>query len=369
MTGGATALLVRTTIVNDGTPDNGETFTLTATPTGGTAATGTATIKDDGTGDIFKTDGTTDPNASKNNDITVSSPTVNEASPYAVFTVTVTSGQNLSLALSNGTAVGGTTSPTDGTVDYGSTALEYSLDNGGTWTTYSGAFNATLTGGATALLVRTTIVNDGTPDNGETFTLTATPTGGTAATGTATIKDDGTGDIFKTDGTTNTTATKNDDRPLTIANVEVNEGAPYAVFVVSGAAGQLATLSLAAGTATGGGTDFGSASGTGLEYWDGSTWQTYTAGANVALNANGKLLVRTAITNDTVADNGETFELRATNTGGTTASGTGTIKDDGTGTIFTATPTGDTPGTDGSTVKNDDRPLSIANVEVNEGSP
>ncbi len=131
--------------MNDTTPDNGETFTLTVTPTGGTAVTGTATIKDDGTGDIYKSDGTTDGTAAKNNDITVSSPTVNEASQYAVFTVGVTSGQNVSLALANGTALGGTTVPTDGSVDYANNALQYSLDNGTSWLNYAGAFNATLT--------------------------------------------------------------------------------------------------------------------------------------------------------------------------------------------------------------------------------
>ncbi len=145
--------------------------------------------------------------------MTVSNVSVNEGSPYAVFTVTVTSGQNLALALANGTATGGIATPANGSVDYGSTALEYSLDNGLNWTPYTVSFNAALTNGATALLVRTTVVNDATLDNGETFALTATPTGGTAATGTATIKDDGTGDIFKSDGTTDPGAIKNDDRP------------------------------------------------------------------------------------------------------------------------------------------------------------
>jgi hypothetical protein len=51
-------------------------------------ATGTATIFDDGTG----TGGTNDDRAMSVNNITV-----NEASPYAVFTVTATLNQNLSL--------------------------------------------------------------------------------------------------------------------------------------------------------------------------------------------------------------------------------------------------------------------------------
>ncbi|MFN9911399.1 MAG: hypothetical protein ACK53L_02375, partial [Pirellulaceae bacterium] len=183
---------------------------MTVTPTGGVAASGTATIKDDGTGDIFNNNGTTNPTAQKNDDrsLSVSSPTVNEASPYTVFTVGLTSGQTVSLSLSNGTAIGGTTSPTDGSVDFTNNALQYSLDNGTTWSNYSSAFAATLTGGATNLLVRTPLVNDSVVDNGETFGLTVTPTGGVAASGTATIKDDGTGDIFNNNGTTNPTAQK-----------------------------------------------------------------------------------------------------------------------------------------------------------------
>jgi hypothetical protein len=198
--------LVRTPITNDSTPDNGETFTLTVTPTGGTAVTGTATIKDDGSGTIFTATGAIDNAAVKNNDITVNNLVVNEGSPTAVFTVTATVGQELTLALANGTATGSGT-------DYGALA----------WSTPSmvvlpgsltpALFNNALTGTGvtTGLLVRTPITNDSTPDNNETFTLTATPTGGTAVTGTATIKDDGSGTIFTATGAIDNAATKNND--------------------------------------------------------------------------------------------------------------------------------------------------------------
>ena len=127
----------------------------------------------------------------KNDDrvVAVTSPTVNEASPYAVFTVTGTAGQTVSLGLTAGTGTGGGT-------DFGSatatTNLQYSIDGGANWLDYSttGAF-ALPAGGS--VLVRTPINNDATPDNNEAFTLTATPAGGQAATGTGTIKDDGTG--------------------------------------------------------------------------------------------------------------------------------------------------------------------------------
>ncbi len=63
------------------------------------------------------------------------------------------------------------------------------------------------------LLVRTALTpeQEDIADNSETFTLTATNTGGTAAVGTGTIKDDGTGTIYNNDGTENTAAIKDND--------------------------------------------------------------------------------------------------------------------------------------------------------------
>ena len=331
----------------DAAADNGETFTLTATNTSGTAAVGTGTIKDDGTGTIFNNDGTPNTTATKDDDrpLTINSITVNEGSPYAVFEVSGAAGQLTSLALANGTTTG-------------LTGLEYSIDGGVTWTAYTSGTVALNSSGK--LLVRTPLTpeQDAAADNGETFTLTATNTGGTAAVGTGTIKDDGTGTIFNNDGTPNTTATKDDDRPLTVNSITVNEGSPFAVFEVSGAAGQLTSLALANGTTTG---------LTGLSYSTdgGTTWTAYTSGT-VALNGSGKLLVRTSLApeQEAAADNGETFTLTATNTGGTAAVGTGTVKDDGTGTIFNADGTPNTTAT-----KDDDRPLTVNSITVNEGSP
>jgi hypothetical protein len=71
---------------------------------------------------------------------------------------------------------------TDGTEDYGP-ALEYY--NGTSWVPYTANSFVQIPAGGTTLLVRTTIVNDLPSDNGQTFTLTATNTGNTAATGTA----------------------------------------------------------------------------------------------------------------------------------------------------------------------------------------
>jgi hypothetical protein len=67
----------------------------------------------------------------------------------------------------------------------------------------------------------------------------------------------------------------------------------------------------------------------------GLTWTPYTGG-EVVLPESGSILVRTPVINDSVFDNGETFQLVATTTGGERSAGTATLRDDGTGSIFTA---------------------------------
>ncbi|MGG6242578.1 VCBS domain-containing protein [Nodosilinea sp. AN01ver1] len=354
-------LLVRTTIVNDGTYEGTETFTLTATNTGGTGTTGTGTIVDDGTGIKYPgtvtggIPGTTTTALDDDRPLTVSSPTVNEASPYAVFTVGGVANQQVTLSLANGTAIGGT--------DYGP-GLEYW--NGTAWVSYTTNTLVPVSGNGT-LLVRTTIVNDGTYEGAETFTLTATNTGGTGTIGTGTIVDDGTGTKFPgtvTGGIPDTATTNlDDDRPLTVSSPTVNEASPYTVFTVGGVANQQVTLSLANGTATGG-TDYGPA----LEYWDGTAWVSYIANAPVGIPAGGTLLVRTTIVNDGTFEGAETFTLTATNTGGTGTTGTGTIVDDGTGIKYPGTVTGGIPDT-ATTNLDDDRPLTVSSPTVNEASP
>lgn len=302
--------------------------------------------------------------------ISVTSPTVNEASPYAVFSVGVTSDQNLSLALANGSATGGTTTPTNGSLDYGSNALQHSLDNGQTWTDYTAAFNATLTGGATALLVRTSIVNDTVPDNNETFTLSVTPTGGTAVTGTATIKDDGTGDIYKSDGTTDPNAVKNDDRPLTVtAYGPVNEASTYAMFTVIAVAGQGLSLGLENTPTT---LDNDATTTAFTMQWsvDGITW---TSGGTVpSVPASGTVFVRISITSesDVPFEGAETFALSANYiTGGThKASGIATIVDDGTGSLYSGELTNGQPNVQPDPLNDDRSILSIPDVSVNEQS-
>lgn len=248
--------------------------------------------------------------------VTVTSPTVNENSPYAIFTVTGSAGQSVALALSNGSATGGGT-------DYGSSGpanLEVSVDGGSNWSSYSGAVTFPAGG---SLLVRTPVIDDGIADSGETFTLTATAAADNAATGTATIDDQGGGIIFNPDGTADAGGIPTDDRAVTVNNPVVSEASPFAVFTVSGAAGQRVSLALQSGTATLG-VDTAAAS---LQYFDGAAWADYSG--PVALPAGGRLLVRTAVTPDNVYEGAETFTLTATAAGGTPAVGTATLKDDG----------------------------------------
>ena len=106
--------------------------------------------------------------------------TVNEGSPFAVFEVSARESQSVKLTLVQGTATAGS--------DY-INALEYW--NGSSWTVYTpGTFvkvpsdgDATANEAAT-LLVRVAIANDAPLDGGETFTLTATNTGGGSDVGT-----------------------------------------------------------------------------------------------------------------------------------------------------------------------------------------
>jgi hypothetical protein len=124
-----------------------------------------------------------------------------------------------------------------------------------------------------------------------------------------------------------------DNRPLSISSPEVNEASPHAVFTVRGEPAQRVTLSLVAGSATGGAVDFGN----GLQYSvdGGKTWTDY-AGGELMLPIDGQILVRTPVVNDLVLDSGETFSLVAQTTGGARFSGTATLRDDGVGTVFRA---------------------------------
>jgi len=365
-------LFVRTTIANDGVYEGPESFGLAATNTGGATAMGTALVLDDGTGTKYPgglsggNPVTETTSLDDDRTLTVSSPTVNEASPHTVFTVNGNAGQQVTLTLGNDSD-GATANATLGTDTAATATLEVWDAGTSAWVAYDAANKPVVPGssGTGNLLVRIGIVNDTPYEGAETLTLTAAyVAGGTKeATGVATIVDDGTGVKYPgtvTGGNPDTsTSGLDDDRALTVNNVTVSEASPYAVFNVGGAVGQSVTLALQGGTAT-----LGTDTGTTLQYFDGSNWQTYSGA--VAIPAGGNLLVRVAITNDSPYEGAETFTLRATNTGGSTFSGTGTIVDDGSSTnVFNANTNSATPAA--GTADDDRSAVTIDSPTVAEG--
>lgn len=402
-------LLVRTQIVNDHPYEYSETFTLAVDTVTAGHAVGTATIKDDGTGDVFHpTTGAKDPSADKNDDrapITINNPTANEASGYVVFDIQGKKDQVIDLALADGTATGaGLTGadPGDNAKDYENRLDQLQYWNGSSWANYVPANGITITDTNGALKVRVKIHNDTPFEGAETFKLTASDKNipATTATGIATIFDDGTGDIYdNTTGDKDTTTPKNDDRipvpptVITIDNPVVNEGSGYVIFTITtqNTTDKITKLTLADGTATSTGSNEGDVDyviGT-FEYWDGSAWQTYTndtdlsSGTPIAVQtngSNGELKVRVKINQDSLYEQSETFTLKVegkdvSNNDLTAATGTATIKDDGTGSIWEFTDPGNSPpvpndpSNPGSTPFDDDRILvKVDNPVVNEAS-
>ena len=305
-------------------------------------------------------------------ELSVNSPEVNEGSPFVVFNITGLADQLVTLSLANGSATGD---------DYGP-AIEYF--DGNAWVPYSEGSPVPI-GDNRQLPVRVAIVNDQFSEGAHDFTLTVSSDGTDSVVGTATILDNGSGAYWIGDATAPATPEElaaaeillDDDRPLAVTDVSVNEGSPFAVFAVTGAPGQLVVLDLADGTATG--ADYGPA----FEYFDGTEWVAYEPGSYIELptvpgpcvscgGVHGKVLVRTTIANDGTPDNGETFTLVASNTGGASFDGIGTILDDGGGNYWigdaTAPATAEELAAENIAL-DDDRPISIADIEVNEGSP
>jgi VCBS repeat-containing protein len=326
--------------------------TITYTPQDGFNGTDTLTLLSTDAEGLVDTDAvgiTVSPDARA---LTVTGTTVNEASAYALFTVGGASGQRVQLALSDVS----TTVRSDYTG-----VLEYY--DGANWQPYASGAWVSMPGAT--MLVRTAVLPDSASEGAEVLRLSAVNRASVAATGDTTLVDDGTGltyDGTVTGGAANSANTNlDDDRPLSVNNIAVNEASTHAVFTVSGTTGQVMTLALVAGSATAG-TDHGNA----LEVWDGAAWQPYGASATFT---SGTLLVRTTITNDGTFEGPETFALRATNAGGGASTGTATILDDGTGLKYDGNVSGGgTPVTTNTGLDND---LSVAVVgagPVNEAS-
>jgi hypothetical protein len=304
--------------------------------------------------------------------LSVNNISVNEGSPYAVFTVSGVSGQNVKLELTSGTATLGTDTHNAGT----NVSLQYY--NGSSWVDYTANSYVAIPDGGTTLLVRTVITNDSTYEGAEIFTLTATNTGGTSVIGTGTIHDDGTGNYYP-DNTTgnpyspteliNHNITLDDDRGIGVTSLgDVNENSSYAMFVVQSNAGQTLTLGLSNGTAT--------LSNETIQFsYDGTHWTTYYNSTLPIVPENGKFYVRNTIFSevDSSYEGSENFSLVVTNSVNTSISGRDStnIKDDGTGNKFTGNitdPTNNTPATNNITL-DDDRGITVSGLnDVSEGS-
>jgi len=371
-------LLVRTAVLQDTLNEGAETLKLIAKNSAGTAAEGTSTIIDNGTGSIYlagnqtftaDTSGTGYPTyLDDDRPISINNISVNEASPFAVFTVNGQSGQIVSLSMSSGTATFGT-----------DTANSYQIYNGSGWVDYTPNTNLTLA--SSTLLVRTAVTNDSTFEGQEAFTLAVTKQSSSKTVyGIGNIYDDGTGDVYldgNTSGSPDTSGTGypaalDDDRTIAIDSPTVNEASNIAIFTLTGNSGQTASLQLfndsINGTVTGKANVNVSQT---LKVWDGFQWINYDASNLPTFDSNGKIFVSVNIQaeQETTYEGSETFRLKATLTGSTKiAEGTGTIVDDGTGKKYDGTFTNGAP-TEITSSLDDDRSLSIADITVNEASP
>ncbi|MFO7629217.1 MAG: VCBS domain-containing protein [Prochlorococcaceae cyanobacterium] len=368
-----TELLVRLAVTQDDSPEGTESLNLIATNTGGTDFTGTSTINDEGQGDFYgpnNTDGL--PDAPGENGlpadlipdddrvIAINDVSVNEGSQFAVFTLTGAAGQLALLSLT-GASGNGSPDPAGGAADLrtGGNLPTIQVLSGTTWTNYDPLNPPALPAGGT-LQVRVDISAEQDPgvDGPETFKLVANTTGGTVSTGgNATIKDDGTGDIFSFDPNTGAPSSASgpgagfdDDRVLTVIGTNVNEASPYVLWTVGGADGQTVFLTLGAqGDSATPGTTPGPNTGdttTGLEVLVNNQWLPYNPVQPPTI-AGTQLLVRVAVNNDSTYEGREVLTLMATNTGGSSASAGSSISDDGSGSVFLPGNTSNTPNQPG----------------------
>ncbi|MEN9314665.1 MAG: hypothetical protein RIS35_1058, partial [Pseudomonadota bacterium] len=371
-------LLVRVSITNDTAPgiyEGPEVFRLVANYGTGLATQvnatkiaqgGFATIYDDGTGSKFAFDNnsdgtpteTTGPGAGFDDDrpIEIDNISVNEGSDYGVFTLTGPSGAQLTLSLattSNFTGPGTRDPETqvgDATLDADTTAtapnsLWFSVDGGAHWSQYNSSTNKPTIPASGTVYVRVGIENDTNFEGREQFRLVAertNPSGGTLFSasddGIGTIRDDGNGNYWLgsltgEDGPTapaspqeldDNKITLDDDSPISLSNVVVNEGSGWAAFDLEGSPGIHYTLASQNGSAKSV-ADFDL-----IEWWDGAKWVDVT-GEDLSLDASGHGQLRVRIVNDdpAVLEGPETFTLVATSSSGVASTGgQGTIVDD-----------------------------------------
>ncbi|MEY4641746.1 MAG: hypothetical protein RLZZ227_1740, partial [Pseudomonadota bacterium] len=171
----------------------------------------------------------------------------------------------------------------------------------GNWVAYDSNQNPAISSAGT-LRVRTSLVDDAISDDGETVILSARPVGGQTATGTATIRDEGSGTVYNADGIATALTATNDLPTISVTSVSVQEREPYAITSISLSQTASSAISftpiLAAGSAT-----LGADFGPGLEYFDGSVWTSAAAPITIAPGVTS-IQVRTPLVQDTLTNEG-----------------------------------------------------------------
>ena len=193
-------------------------------------------------------------------------------------------------------------------------------------TDFTGLAQTTILSGSTTGTFTLDTTNDSLFETAESFDVTIdSATGG----GFTTITPVGGSDSVTT------TITDDDTPTLSVSNPAITEEVDgFAEFTVSlsnlSTEDVSFTLSLADGTATGTGTDYGTAGADNIQVFVGATWTDATSATILA--GDSSIQVRTAIVDDVFADDGETFTLTAAVSAGTTtnasAFGTATISDE-----------------------------------------
>ncbi len=297
---GATSFVVRIATTEDTTVEIDESFTLQASANGG-SATATATIADD---DIAPPPPPPPPPPPVQATVcSVSSVTANEgeALQFEVQLSEVsTVATEVTLNLTNGTATSG--------LDFSSSGVQVSFNNGQTWTTLT-SNSVNVPSGSAGLLVKVAGLDDSVYEGAtEAFSLTASANGG-SATGIGTI-------------------CENDDAPkvLSISNASASEGDALNFRVdLTGSSITDTTVILAAAN---GSTDSSDFSNQLQASFDGGVTFVNLIGTSVNVPAGTTSFeVRVASTEDSTVEADETFTLQASANGGS-ATATATILND-----------------------------------------
>jgi hypothetical protein len=220
---------------------------------------------------------------------------VSEASPHAVVAAYLSNASTQPITfypyLKGGCVTGKSGDHASATLEY----FELNSGDHGSWTPVDPSLGVTIAAGQIEVLLRAALTNDSFFEGKEELRIHSGKIKGGIKTGiddihtdnhnqafgTIAIVDDGSNaNVFLDDRSSDeaTEGIADDDRLLAVTSVTVNEASPYAVFSVTGAAGQLVSLTLAPGAT--------SAATPGTDYTDsieistdnGSNWTSYTTG-------------------------------------------------------------------------------------------